>query len=62
MPWVLRHAHSPCEYEVVRVNGQTLTVDQTMACLDFLWNEGRINDDLLRQIERDLDLQAVCLR
>jgi putative peptide maturation system protein len=42
VPWILRHAHSASEYEVVRVNGQTLKVDQAMACLDFLWNEGRV--------------------
>jgi putative peptide maturation system protein len=47
MPWPLRGVHRWSDAELVRVNNSVLRVDQAIACLDFIWEECRITDQLV---------------
>ena len=46
-PWPLRGVHRWSDADLVRVNNNVLTVDQAIACLDFIWDEARITDRLV---------------
>jgi putative peptide maturation system protein len=47
VPWLLRQAHDAREGDLVRVNTKILTVEEAMACLDFIWNEARLITSLV---------------
>lgn len=59
VPWPMRGVHRHDEGNLVRVNAHTLTVDQAIACLDFIWDDGRIIEGLVNtcliheELERD---------
>lgn len=70
VPWPLRGVHRWSERELVRVNQNVLQVDTAIACLDFIWEEGRTIERLVNvcliqeELERspleltDAELQA----
>lgn len=39
LPWPLRGVHRWSEKDLVRVNNTVLTMEQAIACLDFIWDE-----------------------
>ena len=45
-PWPLRGVHRWSDADLVRVNNNVLSVDQAIACLDFMWDEARIAERL----------------
>jgi putative peptide maturation system protein len=47
VPWPMRGVHRINETDLVRVNGQVLTVDQAIACIDFIWDEAPIIEGLV---------------
>ncbi|HYR42858.1 MAG TPA: TIGR04500 family putative peptide maturation system protein [Terriglobia bacterium] len=63
MPWPLRGVHRWSDADLVRVNNKVLTVDQAIACLDFIWEESRITDRLVNAclIEEELEKNPVDL-
>ncbi len=46
-PWPLRGVQRWDDADLVRVNNNVLSVDQAIACLDFIWDEARIADRLV---------------
>jgi len=46
LPWPLRGVNRWSEEDLVRVNGTTLTVQQAVSCLDFIWER----DDLMNHL------------
>lgn len=61
MPWPLRGVHRWSDADLVRVNNNVLTVDQAIACLDFIWEEARITDRLVNVclIQAELDRDPI---
>jgi len=61
MPWPLRGVHRWSEADLVRVNNNVLTVDQAIACLDFIWEESDIADQLVNVclIQEELEKNPV---
>ena len=47
LPWPLRGVHRWNEGDLLRFNGNVLTVDAALACLDFIWDEASIIDRLV---------------
>jgi putative peptide maturation system protein len=47
IPWPLRGVQRWSDAHLVRVNGNVLKVDQAIACLDFIWDEARIIEQLV---------------
>lgn len=47
LPWPLRGVHHSSEMDLVRVNKMVLRVDQAIACLDFIWEDGRAKKRLV---------------
>ena len=47
LPWPLRGVQRSSERTLLRVNGVVLWVDEAIACLDFMWDDGRIIDRLV---------------
>jgi putative peptide maturation system protein len=62
VPWPLRGAHHPREYELVSVNGRVLTIEEAIACCDGLWDEARITARLVDMCLMDEALRALRLR
>ena len=46
-PWPLRGVHRWSDADLVRVNNNKLSVDQAIACMDFMWDEARIAERLV---------------
>jgi putative peptide maturation system protein len=46
-PWPLRGVHRWSDADLVRVNNNVMTVDQAIACIDFIWEEASITDRLV---------------
>lgn len=61
VPWPLRGAQHSRENEIVRVNGETLTVQNVMNYLDFIWDEARVVTGLVDAclIEKELALREL---
>jgi putative peptide maturation system protein len=47
LPWPLRGVHRFSDADLVRVNNNVLKVDQAIACLDFIWENCQITDQLV---------------
>jgi putative peptide maturation system protein len=47
LPWPLRGVHRWSDQDLLRVNHQVLTVDQAIACLDFIWEDRQLIDRLV---------------
>jgi putative peptide maturation system protein len=47
LPWPLRGVHRWSDADLVRVNANVLTVDQAVACLDFIWDEAPLIERLI---------------
>jgi putative peptide maturation system protein len=63
VPWPLRGVHRTNEADLVRVNTNVLQVDAAMACLDFIWDEAPIIEQLVNTclIHEELERQPVSL-
>jgi putative peptide maturation system protein len=63
VPWPLRGVHRWSEGDLVRVNTKTLQVDQAMACLDFIWDEAPVIEQLINVclIQEELDREPINL-
>lgn len=48
LPWPLRGVHRAAEHLLLRVNGVDTPVARAIACLDFIWDESRAADRLVR--------------
>ena len=48
LPWPMRGAHRSSERTLLRVNQTRLDIDQAVACLDFIWDEARLVDRLVK--------------
>jgi putative peptide maturation system protein len=60
-PWPLRGLQRWSEADVVRVNETVLSMDQAVACIDFIWDEASISDRLVNVclIQEELDRHPV---
>jgi len=63
LPWPLRGVHRFSDADLVRVNNNVLKVDQAVACLDFIWEESRITDQLVEVclVQEELERNPVDL-
>jgi putative peptide maturation system protein len=60
-PWPLRGLQRWSEADLVRVNEKVLSMDQAVACIDFIWDEGNISDRLVNVclIQEELDRNPI---
>jgi putative peptide maturation system protein len=60
-PWPLRGVARWSDSDVVRVNDTVLSMDQAVACLDFVWEESRITDRLVNVclIQQELEKNPI---
>jgi len=60
-PWPVRGVLRWSDSDLVRVNNYKMSVDQAIACLDFIWDEARITDRLLNGclIEEELAKHSI---
>jgi putative peptide maturation system protein len=63
LPWPLRGVHRWSDADLVRVNANVLTVDQAIACLDFIWDEAPIIERLINLclIQEELAREPITL-
>lgn len=63
VPWPLRGVHRTNEADLVRVNANVLQVDAAMACLDFIWDEAPIIEQLVNLclIHEELEREPINL-
>jgi putative peptide maturation system protein len=63
VPWPLRGVHRTNEADLVRVNANVLQVDAAMACLDFIWDEAPIIEQLVNLclIHEELEREPISL-
>jgi putative peptide maturation system protein len=63
VPWPLRGVHRSNEADLVRVNDNVLQVDAAMACLDFIWDEAPIIEQLVNLclIHEELEREPISL-
>jgi putative peptide maturation system protein len=63
VPWPLRGVHRTNEADLVRVNSNLLQVDAAMACLDFIWDEAPIIEQLVNLclIHEELEREPISL-
>jgi putative peptide maturation system protein len=62
-PWPLRGVHRWSDADLVRVNDNVLSVDQAIACLDFMWDEARIAERLVNicLVQNELSINPIDL-
>jgi len=61
LPWPMRGVNRWSDKELVRVNDIVLQMDQAIACIDFIWDEKRIIDRLIKTclIQEELERKPV---
>ena len=63
VPWPLRGVHRLSEGDLVRVNANVLQVDQALACIDFIWDQAPVIEQLVNLclIREELEREPIDL-